>query len=403
MSDTAEEPDKPEELILTAPFGFPPGVAPGPSTVPAVPPADRWPFMKLIQGTAPGMGMETERIAVYGWTDMSYTASSDRRTNLPVAFDYVANDFLLQQNWLRFERTVVTSGTTEPTFGWRFDTILPGSDYRFTLPRGLWDSQLTASDGRPNRYGIDPIQSYAEGYFPTVAAGMDVKVGRFFTQYGVEVTSSVDNFFESHSYSDVYDPFTQIGILTTTKLDAIWSVQGGLVNGNDVFFNPADSPYGTGSVKWAAPTRPDTLLFSFILGSGRFNTSRDFHNPELLDLIYTRKLNVRTNYYFEALYGWTYNVPDIGFANWSGIINYLFYDFTPRLAGGMRLEFFDDPQGQRTGFKGLYNALTVGVNFKPIKAVIFRPELRYDYNPDSTPFEGKHGLLTACSDLILRW
>ena len=51
----------------------------------------------------------------------------------------------------------VTSGTTEPTFGFRWDTILPGTDYRFTSARGLFDSQLTGSHGRPNRYGIDPI------------------------------------------------------------------------------------------------------------------------------------------------------------------------------------------------------------------------------------------------------
>ena len=280
---------------------------------------------------------------------------------------------------------------------------LVGIDYRFSLPKGLLDQQLIASDGRPNRYGFDPVQFYGEAYFPTVGAGMDMKVGRFFAQYGVESIASVDNFFESHVYSFQYDPFTQTGLVTTTKVNNTWSYQLGLVNGNDMFISPSDSPYNIGSVKWASPNRPDTMLFSLILGSGRYNTSRDFHNPEILDFIYTRKLNSRTSYIFEALYGLTYNVPDTGFANWNGVISWLFYDFTPRLAGGLRLEFFDDAQGFRTGFKGLYTDFTTGVNFKLRKDIIFRPELRYDYNPDSTPFEGHHGLLTACADVILRW
>jgi len=84
-------------------------------------------------------------------------------------------------------------------------------------------------------------------------------------------------------------------------------------------------------------------------------------------------------------------------------VNYLTYAFTPRLSGTTRLELFDDEQGQRTGFAGLYTALTAGLSFRPHKDVIFRPEVRYDYNEEPRPFDGKHGLFTAAADLILRW
>jgi hypothetical protein len=43
------------------------------------------------------------------------------------------------------------------------------------------------------------------------------------------------------------------------------------------------------------------------------------------------------------------------------------------------------------------------LNFQLRKDVILRPELRYDYNGESSPFEGRHGLFTAGTDLILRW
>src|SRR5262245_9844213 len=106
---------------------------------PVTPPQDRWLLMKALQGTWPGWILDGNRVQLSGWTDMSFTASSVQTSNLPMGFNYRANDFLLQQNWLRIERTVITSGSTEPTFGFRSDTILPGSDYLFTLPRGIFN------------------------------------------------------------------------------------------------------------------------------------------------------------------------------------------------------------------------------------------------------------------------
>jgi hypothetical protein len=370
---------------------------------PVAPQPDRWMLMKLLQGTWLGVPLDDRRITVSGWTEASFTASSDRDSNLPMGFNYRANDALLQQNWLRIDRPVVTSGTTEPTFGFRSDTILPGSDYRFTVARGLFSGQLTADNGQPNLYGIDPIQFYAEAYFPTVARGMDVKVGRFFAIYGVESNDAPTNALLSHAYTFIYDPFTHTGILTTTQLTETWSVQAAVVLGSDVFIDPADEPTFTGGVKWVQSDQRNSVQLTVIAGSGRFNQERNFHNPEVLDLVHVHKVNARLTYTFEGLLGYTTHVPDIGTAWWFGAINYLTYDLTPRLSGTTRLEFFDDAEGQRTGFKGLYTALTAGLQFRPCKSVTFRPELRYDYNDETRPFEDRHYLLTAAADVIVRW
>jgi hypothetical protein len=377
---------------------------PVPPPPPALPTPERWMLMKTLQGTWPGWLLDGSRAQVYGWTQGSVTASSDRDNNLPMGFNYLPNNFLLQQNWLRFERTVVTAGTAEPTFGFRNDWILPGSDYQFTVARGLLDRQLTANNGGPDRYGVDPIQFYAEGYFPTIGRGLDVKVGRFFAQYGVESNAAVDNALWSHSYTMVYDPFTNTGVLTTLKLTDAWSVQNGLVTGSDIFFGPEATPTYVGSAKWAPPGGRDSVLFSVILGTGRFNQERKFHNPEIFDLVYVHTINARLTYTLEALYGFTTNVPEAGgFANWFGKVQYLTYTLTPRLNANARLEFFDDIQGQRTGFRGLYSDVTVGLNFRLRPDIILRPEIRYDYNDHSRPFENHHGLFTAGTDLILRW
>lgn len=409
FEDAAENPPKEsaaEKQADQPPIHFQPPappVLPAPLAPPPPTPPDRWFLMRELQGTWYGAMLDDNRLQVSGWTDQSFTASTDRFEQLPMGFNYLANQYLLQQNWLRIERTVVTSGTTEPTFGFRSDTILPGSDYRFTLARGLFSGQLTANDGTPNTYGIDPIQFYGEAYFPTVARGLDIKVGHFYAIYGVESNEAISNQLGSHAYTFIYNPFTHTGVLATVKLNDAWTTQLAVVTGSDIFIDSADEPTFTGNVKWTRPDNRDSVQASVIVGPGRFNQERNFHNPEVFDLIYVHKFTPRLTYSFEGLYGFTTNVPDTGFANWLGIIHYLTRDLTPRVSTTVRLEFFDDFQGQRTGSPGLYTALTAGLNIRPRSDIIFRPELRYDYNNESHPFEGKHGLFTADFDLIFRW
>jgi hypothetical protein len=191
--------------------------------------------------------------------------------------------------------------------------------------------------------------------------------------------------------------------MATAQLTDAWSIQLGAVLGPDVFIDPAASPYSMFSVKWAPPNGRDSVLLSGLLGSGRFNVGRQFNNPNVLDLVYTHTLDARLSYTLDALFGYQTNVPDIGTATWFSLVDYLTYRMTPRTSGTVRLEFFDDIDGNRTGFPGLYTALTAGVNFKPRPAIIFRPELRYDYNGESRPFENKHGVFTATADVVLRW
>ncbi len=378
-----------------------PTEATAPPPTPAPSPPDRWPLQLALQGTWPGWLLDGNNLKLNGWVDAAFTASSDRHDNLPMGFNYRANEFLVQQAWLRFERPVDQNATT-PTFGFRSDTFA-GTDYRFTVARGLFDSQLTRNDGEPNTYGVDPIQLYAEAYFPQVGRGLDVKLGRFFAQYGVESNDSTQNTFVSRAYNFIYNPFTHTGLLTTLKLTDAWSVQNGIVTGSDIFIDPAANPTYIGSVKWAPPNGRDSVLFSVILGKGRFDQQESFHNPEIFDVVYTHKFSNRLNYTLDALYGFTTNVPDTGFANWWATVHYLSYVLTPRLTAVGRLEFFDDVQGQRTGSEGLYVVPTVGVNFRPNKFVLLRPEVRFDYNTESRPFEGKHGLATAAFDVLARW
>ena len=369
-------------------------------TPPPVPP-ERWPLMEQLQGTYPGWLLDGNGLRLYGWVDSSVTVGSGGPTHLPMGFNYRNDEPLFQQGWVRFEKPVQTTATT-PTFGFRSDTFV-GTDYRYTVARGLFDSQLYANNGQPANYGVDPVQFYAEAYLPQVGRGLDIKVGRFFCQFGVETTDAISTPLASRSYNFIYDPFTHTGILATQKLDDAWSFQAGLVTGSDVFFDSGITPTFIGSVKWAPPTSRHSVLLATVVGSGRYYQPNALNQPQVLDLNYVCKFTDRLTYSLDALVGRQDNVTDLGSVYWYAMDHYLTQTFTPRLSGTARLELFHDFQGQRTGFRGLYTALTLGLAYKPRPWLIFRPEVRYDINDESRPFNGHRDLATAAIDMIVRW
>src|SRR5581483_8906831 len=95
------------------------------------------------------------------------------------------------------------------------------------------------------------------------------------------------------------------------------------------------------------------------------------NNFNAIDLYWIHIFNVKWSYQFEGIYGWQTNVPMIanpqgfGNAHWFALCNYLFYNITPKLTYQTRAEVFEDCEGQRTGFPGLYEALTTGLAYRP--------------------------------------
>lgn len=343
------------------------------------------------------------KLWISGWIDASYTASTDRVSQLPMGFNYRANQFLLQQNWLRIERAVDKEDATGPSFGFLSDTILPGSDYRFSLPRGLFNQQLVGTRGGPNLYGIDPVRFYAESYFPNVAQGLDIQIGRFYAPWGIEAVDAPSNTFLSHTYTFIYDPFTQVGAMATLKLSEQWSSQSALVIGNDEWFTPGNQLKYSGNVQWTAPDQRNTLRFSTILGSPRYVAAYNLDNLNLFELIWSHQFSKDLKFTFATTFGYQTDVPQLGTADWIGYQSYLTRRINEKLSTAVRVELFDDFKGQRTGYAGLYTAVTGGVQIQLTERIRLRPELRFDDNSRSRPFDGRHALFTAASDIIMRW
>ena len=358
-------------------------------------PEEKGHLMKLLEGTPHGCWMEANRISISGFTEVSYTHSNRGRINWPMLFQTPTNEFLLNQNWLTVEKTVDTESKC-PTWGFRVDAIVPGSDARFVRQRNLFDGQT----GR-NQY--DVYQFYGEYYDPNIAKGLDVKVGRMAVPYMAEVTPAVTNPLFSHSYAYYYNPFTHTGIWATLTLDDSWSV--GLIAslGNDVFFGPSVSGMYVGILQWTSTDKNDTALLCVGLSTGRFNVEQNFGNQNHVDLVYTHKFSDQFRYTLDTGFGWEKDIPNIAETTWSWMVNYLTYDFSDQVSGTTRFETFHDAEGFKTGTEGTYLAGTAGLTFKPMNSVLFRPEVRYDYNTERKPFNGHHGLCTLAADFIVKW
>lgn len=363
---------------------------------------DRWWVMRTLQGTYPGWMMDSHGIQILGWTELALTGSSTNASSLPQGMNYLPHDLTVPQNWLRIERAVDEDSTCVD-WGFRSDWIVPGTDYRFTLPRGLWNGQQTADNGEPAKYGIDAVQGYVVGHIPQVASGMNVKLGRFFLPYGVESTEAVSTPYVSRAYTFLYNPFTQVGVMTTAKINTTWSVYFGVTAGNDCVIDPVNEPTVDVGFRWDAPDERQSINVFAIIGEARFNEAEDFNNVNIFDIVYTRKWTTRFNTATNVLWGYERDVPDVGNVHWLGLVEYLSYDLLPSVTAVARGECFWDPQGNRTGFEGTYTSLTTGLIVRPRPHLIVRPEVRWDYNAESRPFEGNHGLLATAVGLIIRW
>lgn len=404
--------------MVQAPMGMPPTAQPVPMTGAPVnplaveqikddkeeaPAPTKYLLERSLAETRLGQIMSNRGIVIYGWTAGSYNVSSASGSDVPVQMNDRANEFLLNQNWLHAEKTIDTS-KSEFQFGWVMDWILPGSDYRTTLPRGIWNDQLTANNGGPNLYGIDPFQFYVQAFLPNLGPkGTKLIVGRFATHCGYELVQQPDTPFVSRSYLFQYDPFTHTGAWAVSQLNDNWTVGVGAATGSDTFIDPANRFTGLFQLKWAPPEGKTSLLLNAVVTNPRYDQAEAFPFYNYYGFTLTHKLGEKLSYVMDAGYGHIYDVPDVGFADWYGAANYLFYAHTDKVTSILRTEVFNDTTGFRTGFEGLYTEVTYGIAWKPCDSLIIRPHVRFDYNNQTAPFEGSPRLYTGAIECIIRW
>jgi hypothetical protein len=405
----------------------------------ALPPGEAAQEASVEEG--PDRYLETEflksrGINTYGWIAAGIGANNWASPfNGPITFNDRNWQGQMNQLYLVNEKLVDTSEGLD--WGGRVD-LLYGTDYIYTTARG-WDGFLAnqgsgvygpgAVAGSPSwasskDYGLAIPQMYAElGYGNHV-----VRAGHFYTIIGYEVVPAIGNFFYTHAYTMQYgEPFTHTGILDTWTPNDQVTVYAGITNGWDNFADPINSqgignPLSINSNSNAAflggvsfKNSDQTQAFTSTVSSGNepvaflgANTFPNVGNRSVWSNVYTNELNDKWTYVFQNDNGWQFNAitdpayqtlnQQAGLAQWYGINQYLFYNVSDTLVAGMRFEWFRDNNGYRVfapirngwvggpalgGFKGNFFQATWGLNWKPTRNFMVRPEVRYDwYSPD---------------------
>ena len=375
---------------------------------------------------------------IYGWIEVGGNGSTNNKTNAgkgiaanaPAAYDVYSNVIQLDQAALYFEKIENTAQKDHFDWGYRV-TALYGTDYRFTTSHGLLSQQLLVKNAQ---YGFDPVMFYYDAYFPKVAQGMVLRIGRYISLPDIEAQLAPNNYTYSHSILYTYDCYTQFGANATVKLNDHWTVQAGISPGCDTM------PWTTD----AKVTGNFCATYTWSNGGNALNTCDNtindgkyaYNNLTAFYETWYHRFNKSWHTDTEAWYQYMKDVPNMywyngGYAktaatpwpetNGAGvtlnfgavcqdprlpvaqqssrcyapewaITNYVEHNFWNNTASlNIRNEVVDDIKGQRTGTPGIYEEHMVGFDFWAGSTITFRPELSY------TKCYTKYG--ASCTDI----
>ena len=381
------------------------------------PDGNSYPLMTAINGAK-------SRSKIFGWIEPGVNVSTSSHTNLPEVYDQYPNSIHLDQLLLYVERLPETVQSAHFDWGYHF-TAIYGTDYRFFTGLGYFSQQLLKFD---RQYGADLPIEYVDLYFPRVAQGMNVRIGRFISVPGIEAQLAPNNYIFSHSILYFVDPFTDTGAIATIKLSDRWLIQAGLTDGHDVapWTNDAQ-PSGTLCMNYTSRSVNDNI---YACANGINDGDYGFDNLQQFDITWYHRFTKTVHIATESWYMYQHRVPNIAgrvanpitpelgtygascpigvlrcTASEYAIVNYVEKEFSSKLFLSFRSEVVNDRRGQRTGYTTKYSENTLSLTKWIGSTVQIRPELRFEHAYDYPAYDGgrTHSQFTAASDLIFHF
>jgi hypothetical protein len=420
----------PARRAMDAPFDSPPfpnsewqlGGVDEPIGVPDT--NNTYPLEKALGCTKLGQWMQRNRIETYGWINPSANLSTSSFTNYPLSYATRPNRVEFDQFLFRIERLPDTVQTDHIDWGFHFDNLW-GYDYHYTTMKGVFSNQLlnssSANEPLPGKiYGDDPMIWYVDLYIPWVAQGMQITAGRYLSLPDIEAQFSPENYLLTHSILYTVDAYTNVGIITTTKLNNQWTVQLGVHGGDDSApWNSSSRPSLQACVRWVSASNNDMLypcIESYNGDKQTYNNLQEFVTT--WGHRFTKKIHMLTEAYYiyvkdqpgapEGVPGYPLgDAPPfpIGINPAYGIVNYFNVELNTNNMISFRNEFYDDVQGQRTGFATRYSSHTLGLTHWVTPDLEIRPEIRYERAYDFPAYNNgrKYYQATALIDAILHY
>jgi hypothetical protein len=389
--------------------------------------------MAAVYGGPWGEEIKQTRIKFYGWFNVSGNWSNSKNSNTPDSYWIVPNSLQLDQLLLRLERQIDTVQQDHIDVGFRA-SMLFGIDYRYMVAGG-WgpaDTQLLTNN---QLYGIDFTELYFDVYFPRVAEGMVVRVGRWIACPDIETQFAPDNYMGTHSILFTFDTYTQTGVMGTVMLNKQWTVQAAIHAGTDMApWYKGATPSGMFGVRWVSQSGNDSVYavlndindaqFRHFTQNGQPAGHDNFNYPVVT---WQHKFNDRIHTKQEAYFMWQNNAelggtPSLGplkpFGGGGGdgvllpgtslaygTVNYTMVALGKKAYVTFRNEWWRDERGMRSGFPGNYTSNAIGFTYNVSSVFQVRPEVGYYRNWDRPAFDlgTQNGMLMYGFDATLRF
>ena len=357
------------------------------------------------------------RTKVYGWFEPTVNGSTSRDRNYPETNDIYSNRVELNQVVVYVERLPDSVQQTHVDFGYHL-TAFFGTDYRSTTNKGYLSSQLFDHN---RQYGFDPVLEYVAVYFPHVAQGMNLRVGRFISIPGIEAQLTPNNYAFSHSLLYAVDPFTDTGVLATIQVAKQLVVQAGVTASHDTApWTPDAKPSFTGCVSYTTASVNNNF---YLCANGINDGTYAFNNLQMYDGTWYHKIGKTWHTAAEAYVMYQRNVPAVNgplkieqgtngafchtgqrrcLAPEYAYTVYLNKQLSPHDFISFRNDLLNDKKGQRTGYQTRYSEATLFATHWVGSTVQIRPELRFDHAWDRRSYDGgtRTNQFTAALDVV---
>ncbi|MFN0053264.1 MAG: outer membrane beta-barrel protein [Planctomycetales bacterium] len=318
-------------------------------------------------------GMQT-----FGWVEGGYSGSSAGSGLLSVQprQNRFGNEFLLNQIGL-----VLIKPLKQDQFDLGFNIrYFAGADAALGQPKG--------GIGDPvgnEHFSQDFRDLNVSAHLPILTErGMDVKVGRMNTIIGYNGFLSPYRPFYSSDYQFFYSQdgaFT--GALTNLHINDQLEIWNGVTLGANTFFTKrsSDSICYIGQINyWLTPEKRTRLTGSVYAGPNALFAAPGMAGD--FDTMVELRLQHAWSEYFtqviQSNMGWDTNTP-VGTGSWYGLYTIGILHMTREWDSLLRVEWFDDVGGTRTGVNTNYAEVTLGLNWHPTKFLEVRPEIRGDF------------------------
>lgn len=229
---------------------------------------------------------------------------------------------------------------------------------------------------------------YPQAYVQYAHGSATIIAGRFVTLAGAEtIDPRTDSNFSRSLLFGYAIPFGHTGVRATVAANDQLSLTLGVVNGWDDLKD-------TNSAKTAelgatyTPTKSLSLVATGYFGQERVGGlvgAGPQGMRDLIDLVGTWTIDdtwaVTLNYDWGRQSGAAnsgFTVDNADMARWSGLAAYLTSTISEHWHATLRAEYFDDPDGYRTGLMQTWHEVTLSMDYSPVKAVDLRLEGRRD-------------------------